>query len=330
MQSLGIARRPKQPRRNRRRGTNPGNAIGNRSGSNNQKGHEFLTTVPVPAGAILGQNLYQLEVNPSSFPQLSVFASQYTQWRGTIKMNVEALGNAFATSSVTAAYIADPDTSDLPVVPLDLLRVVESVEQVSRKSIHLQDPASTHVISAPWRVSTNPWKFVNDTDVSDRANGIFVIVALGDPGTTPINLKISASYDVSFQGRKYTPLESASATTVSAALGVNNSIGNQAYTNTTGSFNWVYTPGTFTLVLNYTAGFVPAKYFGSWSYGAGTYWFANAVVAAATTAIVNRPTLNTMLVGLTSTTYVFSAALAVPPVAATAYTWNIRPRNINA
>lgn len=329
MQSLGIARRPKQPRRNRRRGTNPGNSIGNKSGSNNQKGHEFLTTVVVPPGALLGQNLYQIEVNPTSFPQLSVFSSQYTQWRGNVKLNVEALGNSFATSSVTVAYIADPDTADLPVAPLDLLRVVESVEQVSRRSIHLQDPSATHMISAPWRVSTNPWKFVQDTDPSDRANGVFVIVALGDPGATPINLKVSATYDVSFQGRKYAPLESAVPTLTSAVLGVNNNLGNLVFTNGSGATNWVYNPATFTLVMNYTAGLMPAKYLGVWNYGTGA-WFANAVVAGAVTTIVNRPLLNLMTVTSTSTTYVFSAALAVPPVATTSYTWNVRTRNTGA
>jgi len=329
MARLNIARPRQSTRRapNQRRRRTPANpSIGSSGGSTSQRGHEFLNTVVVPAGATIGQNLYQLEVNPTQFPQLSVFASQYTQWKGTVKLHVESLGNAFATSAVSAAYVADPDGSDLPVNATDLLRVVESVEAVSRTSIHLQD-CITHNLSAPWRVSTNPWKFVVDTDLSDRANGLFLIVALGDPGTTAINLKVSVSYAVTFQGRKYAPLETAVASASSAALGINNGIGSNAYTNPGGSVNWAYNPVTFLLTFTFPIGQVSPKYFGTWSYGVGTTWFANAVVISpSVVTIVNRPVVNTIVVTATTASYQFAAALAVPPVATTSYTWNIRPR----
>jgi hypothetical protein len=225
MARLGISRAtaPRAPRRSRNA---PGNAIiGAAQGSTRQRGHEFLTTILVPSGATLGQNLYQLEVNPTQFPQLAVFASQYTQWKGTVNLNIEALGNSFAKSAVSAAYIADPDQGDLPTDPADLLRTIESVERQSRTSIHLQDVA-IHNLTAPWKVSTNPWKFVEDTDVSDRANGIFVLAALGDPGTDAIVIKISATYDISFQGRRFSPMESATVTNLTAAYGVNDYVGN--------------------------------------------------------------------------------------------------------
>jgi hypothetical protein len=325
MANLGFAK--PQPRRSRNA---PGNAIiGAAQGSTRQRGHEFLTTIVVPSGATLGQNLYQLEVNPTQFPQLAVFASQYTQWKGNVNLNIEALGNSFAKSAVLAAYIADPDGGDLPTAPADLLRTIESVERQSRTSIHLQDVV-THNLTAPWRVSTNPWKFVEDTDVSDRANGIFVLAALGDPGTDPIVVKISATYDISFQGRKFTPMESALSTNTTAAYGVNNYVGNQPFSPSTGTFSWAYDSTLLTVALRFPVGTIPDKYIGTWTYDPLTPWFVNAIVSpsgVSATSIVNRVYVLSMTVTTTTVVYQLGTALSAPPISATVYTWNIRTRS---
>jgi hypothetical protein len=325
MAAMNIARRP-QPSRNRVAPRRPvsGNTIGAAQGNTLQRGHEFLTTFVVPVGSTLGQNLYQLEVNPTQFPQLAIFASQYTQWRGNVKLHLEALGNAFATSSISAAYIADPDPSDLPSTPADVIRVVESVEAASRLSLHLQDSA-TRTLLAPWRVTTNPRKFVVDTDLSDRANGLFLVSSMGDPGSTPINIKVSVTYDVAFFGRKYTPLESALATPLSALYGANNRISSGTWP-TVGAFSWVYTPATFTLVFNYPTTFMTPKYYGTWAIPGQTLFTLAVPPSPSVAAILNRTTLVTLVVTATSSTYVFTAALAAAPVAGTTYTWSNQPR----
>lgn len=167
-----------------------------------QKGHEFLNVTVVPTDSTLGQSLFQLEVNPSQVPRLAIIASQYKQWRGRMSLTVESLGNAFSTSSVALAYVPDPDPAELPSNPTDLLRVVESAP--SRADLHLQAVA-TKTVTANWDLTTNPWKFVQDSDASDRANGLFLVVSYGSPGTTPVNLRVGVSYDITFQGNTYSP-----------------------------------------------------------------------------------------------------------------------------
>jgi hypothetical protein len=324
MQALNIARpAPSTRKRNNARVGKRAQDIGVQERTV-QKGHEFLGVVTVPTTAAIGQNLYQLEVNPMNIPRLSVIASQYKQWKGPMTLHVESLGNAFATSSVSAAFVPDPDPTDLSQTGVDLLRVIDSAP--AKTSLHLQESVTRNV-TASWALTTNPWKFLVDADPSDRANGLFVVVALGSPGTIAIDLKISVSYNITFQGNTFLAMETAAATPISAALGVNNNIANNAYTNPGGLVTWVYTPATFTLVFTYPTGQVPTKYYGLWTYAASTTWFANAVAASPSVAtIVNRPTVLSINVTATQTTYVFSAALAVPPVATTTYTWNIRTR----
>jgi len=201
MAKVGISRR-NGPRRRQRRANpdiRPGVGTAERC---SQKGHEFLNVTVVPTTSTLGQTLFQLEVNPTQVPRLAIIASQYKQWRGRMSMTVESLGNAFSTSSVALAFIPDPDPNELPSVPTDLLRVVESAP--SRADLHLQ-AVGTKTVTANWDLSTNPWKFVQDTDVSDRANGLFLLVSYGSPGTTPVNLRIGVSYDITFQGNTYSP-----------------------------------------------------------------------------------------------------------------------------
>nr|WPR18105.1 MAG: capsid protein [Chemarfal virus 142] len=168
-----------------------------------QKGHEFYQIVEVPSSATIGQNLFQVEVNPTIFPRLSVIASQYKQWRGKINMHVESLGNAFALSSVSAAFFPDPDPADLPADPISLLRAIDSAP--SKTNLHLQD-TGIKTVTAPWTLTTNPWKFCVDDEASDRANGQFLIISNGSPGSELINLKVSFSYEVTFQGNTFQPM----------------------------------------------------------------------------------------------------------------------------
>jgi hypothetical protein len=168
-----------------------------------QKGHEFFQIITVPTDAFIGQNLFQLEVNPTMIPRLSVIASQYKQWKGDMKLHVESLGNAFSLSSVTSAFFPDPDPAELPSDPIALLRAIDAAP--SKRNLHLQD-TSIKTVDAPWSLTTNPWKFNVDTDPSDRANGLFVIISNGTPGSDPVNVKISLSYDITFQGNTFQPM----------------------------------------------------------------------------------------------------------------------------
>jgi len=291
-----------------------------------QVGEEFYGFITVPASATVGQNLFSVEVNPTSFSRLAVFASQYKQWRGLITMRVESLGNAFSTSSVSAAYIPDPDVNELPLDPTALLRVVNS--SPSQRNLHLQDK-NTISINANWQLSTNPWKFVQDTDPSDRSNGLFLIVANGSPGATDIPLKISFRYDVSFQGATYSPLESAAPTVLSALYGVNNYLSDVLFTPTTGAANWVVT-GT-SLTLNYPAGSVASKYYGSWTSQLSSLPNSAQVMqyvlqATVPTANVGRQTLIGLVIGATQTVYTFNAI--VSPTAGTNNSFQVIPRII--
>jgi hypothetical protein len=203
MAAMNISRKPQAQRTARRPRVNPDIRPGIGSAERCvQKGHEFLNVTVVPTTSTLGQSLFQLEVNPSQVPRLAIIASQYKQWRGRMSLTVESLGNAFSTSSVALAFIPDPDPNELPSDPTDLLRVVESAP--SRADLHLQAVA-TKTVTANWDLTTNPWKFVEDSDASDRANGLFLLVSYGSPGDTPVNLRIGVNYDITFQGNTFKP-----------------------------------------------------------------------------------------------------------------------------
>jgi hypothetical protein len=290
-----------------------------------QIGEEFYGFITVPAAATIGQSLLAVEVNPSSFSRLSVFASQYKQWRGRISMQVESLGNAFSTSSVSAAFVPDPDLSDLPTDPTALLRVINS--SPSQKNLHLQDKRVVNVV-ADWKLSTNIWKFVLDSDASDRSNGVFVIVANGSPGTTDIPLKVSFRYDVQFQGNTYAPLESGAASVLSALYGVNNYLSDTLFTPTTGAANWSIT-GT-SLTLNYPSGSVSSKYYGSWTSQVSSLPNSAAVMqiitqATSPTSNNGRQTLTGLVIGATQTVYTFAAITS--PTAGTSNSFQVIPRS---
>lgn len=252
------------------------------------------------------------------FPRLGVFASQYKQWKGDVSLKVESLGNAFATSSVSLAFIPDPDVNDLPSDPTALLRVVNSAP--SQRNLHLQSQGSASV-TAPWKLSTSPWKFVQDTDVSDRSNGVFVIVSNGSPGTVDVPLKVSVSYNVQFQGNTYTPLEGALANIQQALYGTNNSLTDVLFQPTSGAFNYtVNGSGNRTLTLTYPAGTVSNKYIGNWTPLLSN--LPNAAIAlyayyaaGAATATLLRSTLTQFSVSATQAIYQFSDSLTVPTLA---------------
>nr|QYF49508.1 MAG: structural polyprotein [Heilongjiang sediment hepe-like virus 3] len=319
MAALSIIRRPKAPRIQRKT-IRPSNG----SAQHRETGTEFLSFIPVPIATTLGTSLFVLEANPTKFPRLAIFASQYKQWKGDISLKVESLGNAFATSSVSVAFIPDPNPAELPTDPTSLLRVINSAP--SQRNLHLQSQGSTSV-NAPWKLSTNPWKFVQDDDPSDRANGLFVIVANGSPGTVEVPLKVSASYNVLFQGNTFNPLEESLPTVTSALYGVNNFLSSSLFTPTTGAKNWSVAGNN--LILTYPSGTVPVKYYGNWTpllpqlpFGAIVSQYN--LVAAAATATCNRTTLLGFVVTATSTTYFFNAIAA--PTAAVSNSFVVLPR----
>jgi len=282
-----------------------------------QKGHEYLQTIAIPTTAVFGQSLYTLEVNPMNIPRLQVIASQYKQWKGEISLNVEALGNAFATSSVTVAFVPDPDFSDLPT-SADLVRVVES--SPSKVSLHLKDDLTVRS-RASWALSTSPWKFLSDSDPSDRSNGIFVIVAQGSPGTIPVDLKLSVNYNVVFQGNSFVAMEPSTPTATTAWYGVNNALSDILFAGTTG---WVAAGPILT--LNYPAGTVSTKYQGSWVPSPS---LAQVLVSTNTNTVGSFRYINSLTsFTVTATQAVFTYGSALPAlVAATAYTFVQLPRS---
>jgi hypothetical protein len=319
MAAMSIAKpRPKKQRRTIRSNTG--------AKQHREIGTEFLSFVTVPSSTTLGSQLYSIEVNPTQMPRLSVFASQYKQWKGDISMKVESLGNAFANSSVSLAFIPDPDPADLPSDPTSLLRVINSAP--SQRNLHLQSQG-TATVKADWKLSTNPWKFIVDSQPSDRANGLFLIVANGSPGSTDIPLKVSMSYNILFQGNTYTPLETGLANVTQAVYGVNNSLSDTLFSPTTGANNWVVSGNN--LVLNYPSGSVSVKYYGNWTPLLGNLPFGAIVgqsnlAAAGATATYNRTVLLGFTVGATSTTYFFNAIAA--PTAGTSYSFTVLPRTV--
>jgi len=269
-----------------------------------------------------------VEVNPTQFPRLGVFASQYKQWKGDFKLHVESLGNAFANSSVSLAYVPDPDPSDLPSDPTALLRVINA--SPSQANLHLQAQGSKNV-SASWKLSTNPWKFIVDNQASERANGLFIVVANGSPGLADIPLKVSVSYDVQFQGNTFAPLEGALANVVQAVYGTNNSLSDALFLPTTGAFNWVASGvGNVNLTLSYPSGTVNNKYYGNWTTSLSSFPFGGIVsftafAAGAATATVYRTTLVGLTISATSTIYNFSSSITPP---AGSNTFIILPRTV--
>lgn len=312
MASLGMARKApsnaRGPRRNRDIGAQE---------RMNQKGHEFLGVVKVPTTAAIGQKLYQLEVNPQYIPRLSVIASQYKQWKGPITLHVESLGNAFATSSIAAAFVPDPDAVELTQTGVDLLRVVDSAP--SKTSLHLQESVTKNV-KASWSLTTNPWKFVQDTDPSDRSNGLFVIVALGSPGSVEIDLKISVSYDVTFQGNTYLAMEPTTVNALAAWQGVNDSLSDIEFAP--GASGWVIAGPTIT--LNYPTGSVPSKFHGTWvpSPGLSQVYAAENLSPTAGRYISSLANFD---VSATRTIYTYTTA--VPAIPANPHTFISLPRS---
>jgi len=281
-----------------------------------------MTIATVPIASAVGDLIYLVEVNPTQFPRLAVFASQYKQWKGDLKMKVESLGNAFANSSVSCAFIADPDQLELPGNGIGLVQVADSAPLGCRAQLHLQ---STNIatVDAPWKFGAQNWKYCQDSDVSDRASGLFLVVSNGAPGgTAPIPIKITANYRVQFQGNTYLAMEPAAPSAASALLGANNGFCDFLFSGTTG-----WTAAGATLTLNYPSGTVSTKYFGLWTYPPSTAVQLLASVNGSTTGSVRFiNAIASINVTATSAVYIFSSAVPAL-VAASAYTFVVLPRS---
>jgi hypothetical protein len=328
MAALSLLKQKPAPRRIARRkatiAPNRGNKV------HREVGHEFLSFLTVPAATTFGNQLYSLEVNPTQFPRLGVFASQFKQWKGDVKLHVESLGNAFANSSVSLAYVPDPDPTDLPADPTALLRVINA--SPSQANLHLQAQGTKSVV-ASWKLSTNPWKFVVDSQPSDRANGLFLVVANGSPGASDIPLKVSVSYDVQFQGNTFAPLEGALANVAQAVYGVNNNLSDTLFQPTTGATNYTISgSGNVNLNLNYPIGSVSQKYYGIWTGALGGLPFGAIVTGfaygpASTAANITRSSLVGLTISATQTVYTFSSAFNVTGLTG-ALSFAVLPRTV--
>lgn len=167
-------------------------------------GTERVTTLTIPVDAAPGQLLYMLENNPNSAPRARATATQFDSWHSVTEMEVETTGNAFSKNFIVLRHIPNGDPSRLPSDDVSLLNLAEAYSRPA-ESYKLQlDSNSKGVVRAPWRgTSYNPRKPINDTDPSERNNGIFIIVANGSPGTETVDITIRYRYSFHFYGPIY-------------------------------------------------------------------------------------------------------------------------------
>lgn len=198
--SLTISNSKLSPRRNfpgraNRRGRMNVNAVSTFNGT------ERVTTLTIPTNAAPGQLLFTLENNPNSAPRARATATQFDSWHSVTEMEVETTGNAFSKNFVVLRHIPNGDPSRLPSDDASLLNLAEAYSR-PLESYKLQlDSNRKGVVRAPWKgTSYNPRKPINDTDPSERNNGIFIIVANGSPGTETVDITIRYRYSFQFYG----------------------------------------------------------------------------------------------------------------------------------
>lgn len=189
------------PARNNRRGAININSVSTLNGT------ERVATITIPTSSTPGQLLYTLENNPNSAPRAKAVASQFDSWHSVTDIEVETTGNAFAKNFIIIRHIPNGDPSRIPTDPQSLLNFAEAYSRKG-ESYKLQlDSNGKGIVRAPWNgISYNPRKPINDTDPSERNNGLFIIVSNGSPGTDPVDITIRYRYSFKFYGPIFQPL----------------------------------------------------------------------------------------------------------------------------
>lgn len=199
--NMAISSLPKlMPRRNFPSRTNRRGAI-NINSTSTLNGTERVATVTIPTTSTPGQLLFTLENNPNSAPRAKAVASQFDSWHSVTEIEVETTGNAFAKNFLIIRHIPNGDPSRIPTDPQSLLNFSEAYSRKG-ESFKLQlDSNGKGVVRAPWAgISYNPRKPVNDTDPSERNNGLFIIVSNGSPGAESVDITIRYRYSFKFYG----------------------------------------------------------------------------------------------------------------------------------
>lgn len=218
--NLAIQTFPKlSPRRNfpsraNRRGAIDINSVSTFNGT------ERVATITIPTNSTPGQLLFTLENNPNSAPRAGAIATQFDSWHSVTELEVETTGNAFAKNFIVIRHIPNGDPSRIPSDPQSLLNFAEAYSR-RNESFKLQlDSNGKGIVRAPWTgVSYNPRKPINDTDPSERNNGLFIIVSNGSPGTDPVDITIRYRYSLKFYGPIYQPIISNLSTSLSGGSG---------------------------------------------------------------------------------------------------------------
>lgn len=218
--NLAIQTLPKlSPRRNFAARTNRRGAV-NINSVSTFNGTERVATVTIPVNSTPGQLLFTLENNPNSAPRASAIASQFDSWHSVTELEVETTGNAFAKNFIVIRHLPNGDPSRIPSDPQSLLNFAEAYSR-RNESFKLQlDSNGKGVVHAPWRgVSYNPRKPINDSDPSERNNGLFIIVSNGSPGTDPVDITIRYRYAIKFYGPIFQPILPNLSTTLTGGSG---------------------------------------------------------------------------------------------------------------
>jgi hypothetical protein len=194
------------PRQNRTSG-NTRLSHTNINSANRCSACERVTTLTIPTTSTPGQLLFTLPNNPNSAPRTQAIASQYDSWFGVTSICVETTGNALSKNFLVIRHAPNGDPDRLPSSGNSLLNFAESYSRRG-ESVKLQlDSNRQAICTAPWdTVTYNKHKPINDTDPSDRNNGLFIVVSNGSPGAQPVDITIRYKYDFHFYGPIYTPI----------------------------------------------------------------------------------------------------------------------------
>lgn len=170
-------------------------------------GTERIATITIPTSSQPGDLLYTLENNPNSAPRARAVASQFDSWHSVTELEVETTGNAFAKNFIIIRHVPNGDPGRLPSDATSLLNFSEAYSRTG-ESFKLQlDSNGKGIVRAPWNgVSYNPRKPINDSDPSERNNGLFIIVSNGSPGAEPVDITIRYRYSFRFYGPIFVPL----------------------------------------------------------------------------------------------------------------------------
>jgi hypothetical protein len=183
------------------------------------RGTERVVTLTIPITSKAGDLLYILEGNPNSAPRARAVASQFDSWSSPLELEVETTGNAFSKNFILIRHLPNGDPDRLPSPGQSLLNVAEAYDRRD-ESVKLQlDSNAKGVCRAPWSLSYNPRKPIEDTDPSERNLGLFIIVSNGSPGTEPVDITIRLRYNFRFYGPIYQPLSPNTSASLSGGSG---------------------------------------------------------------------------------------------------------------